>query len=90
MAHTYSIAEARSRLRTIVDQAQAGLDVELTRRGHPVAVVISCRELQRLRSKRSHFGDVYRRFRDQYPDQVELDQESSSIRDRTMGRPVSV
>ena len=91
MAHTYSIAEARSRLRTIVDQAQAGLDVELTRRGQPVVVVLSCRELERLRGKRPHFRDVYDRFRDKYPpDRVGLDQGLSSVRDRTTGRPVSV
>ena len=91
MAHTYSIAEARSRLRTIVDQAQAGREVELTRRGQPVAVVLSCRELERLRDKRPDFRDVYGRFRDKYPpDRVGLDQELSSVRDRTTGRPVSI
>ncbi len=91
MVHTYSIAEARSRLRTIVDKAQAGLEVELTRRGQPVAVVLSCRELERLRGKRPHFRDVYDRFRHKYPtDRVGLDQELSSVRDRTTGRPVSV
>ena len=91
MAHTYSIAEARSRLRTIVDQAQAGREVELTRRGQPVAVVLSCRELERLRGKRPDFRDVYGRFRDKYPpDRVGLDQELSSVRDCTTGRPVSI
>lgn len=91
MTHTYSIAEARSRLRTIVDQAQAGLAVELTRRGQPVAVVLSCRELDRLRGNRPRFGDVYNRFRDKYPpDRVDVDQELSSVRDRTSGRPVAV
>ena len=89
MAHTYSIAEARSRLRSIVDQAQAGLEVELTRRGRPVAAVVSCRELQRLRGRHPQFHDVYSRFRDQYPpERVDPDQEFSSVRDRTRGRPV--
>ena len=91
MAHSYSITEARSRLRTIVDKAQAGLEVELTRRGQPVAVVLSRREFDRLRGKRPRFQDMYSCFRDKYPpDGVGLDQEFSDTRDRTAGRPVSL
>ena len=37
----YSIAEARAILPTLVDEVQAGNEVELTRRGKPVAVVVS-------------------------------------------------
>jgi prevent-host-death family protein len=62
MSKRYSIAEARSNLPTIVDQAEAGAEVELTRRGKPVAVVISHRQLERLRSDRPRFVDVYRTF----------------------------
>lgn len=58
----YSIAEARSSLPTIVDQAESGAEVELTRRGKPVAVVISHRQLERLRSDRPRFMDVYGEF----------------------------
>jgi len=62
MSKRYSIAEARSNLPTIVDQAEAGAEVELTRRGKPVAVIISHRQLERLRSERPRFADVYRAF----------------------------
>ena len=62
MSKKYSIAEARSNLPTIVDQAEAGTEVELTRRGKPVAVLISYRQLERLRSDRPRFADVYRAF----------------------------
>ena len=62
MPKKYSIAEARSNLPRIVDQAEAGAEVELTRRGKPVAVIISHRQLERLRSERPRFGDVYRTF----------------------------
>ena len=62
MAKRYSIAEARSNLPTIVDQAEAGAEVELTRRGKPVAVIISHRQLERLRSDRPRFVDAYRAF----------------------------
>ena len=62
MSRQYSIAEARSNLPTIVDQAEAGREIELTRRGKPVAVVVSLREIARLRGKRAPFGDAYKRF----------------------------
>ncbi len=91
MTHTYSIAEARSHLRAIVEQAEAGLAVELTRRGQPVAVVLSCRELERLRGKRPHFRDAYNSFLGKYSlDRIGLQNEFSSIRDGSGGRHVSV
>jgi prevent-host-death family protein len=62
MAKRYSIAEARSNLPRIVDQAEAGQEIELTRRGTAVAVVISLREYARLRGVRTPFGDAYRHF----------------------------
>jgi len=62
MTRKYSVAEARSSLPAIIEQAESGLDVELTRRGKPVAVVISVREFERLRGERPRFGAAYRRF----------------------------
>ncbi|MEO7521848.1 MAG: type II toxin-antitoxin system Phd/YefM family antitoxin [Gemmatimonas sp.] len=62
MAKRYSIAEARSNLPTIVDQVEAGQEIELTRRGKAVAVVVSLREFARLRGERPAFGDAYKRF----------------------------
>jgi prevent-host-death family protein len=62
MPRHYSIAEARSHLSTIVDQAQAGQEIELTRRGKPVAVVVSVSEFARLRAERPRFTDTYERF----------------------------
>jgi prevent-host-death family protein len=91
MTHTYSIAEARARLRVIVDQAEAGLEVELTRRGEPVAVVLSCCEVERLRGKRPRFRDAYNRFLDKHSlDQVGLEDELSDVRDAGTGRRVSL
>jgi prevent-host-death family protein len=91
MSPRYSIAEARSRLPTIVDQAESGLEVELTRRGQPVAVMVSRREFERLRGRRQHFGDAYRRFIEAYPlDDIGLEPDfAASARDRTPGRRVS-
>ncbi len=86
----YSIAEARSRLPAILDEAEAGLEVELTRRGQPVAVLVSCREFDRLRGKRRHFGDAYKRFLEKFSlDDIGLESGFIATRDKTAGRQVS-
>jgi prevent-host-death family protein len=92
MPQRYSIAEARSRLPTIVDQAESGVEVELTRRGEPVAVVVSRREFERLRGKRQHFRDAYRRFLNKHSlEEIGIeDSFTASTRDKTFGRKVSL
>ena len=91
MARRYSIAEARSRLPIIVDQAEAGVEVELTRRGQLVAVVVSRRELEQLRGRRPHFRDAYRRFLKKHPlEEIGVEQGwAASLRDKSSGRKVS-
>ncbi len=92
MPKQYSIAEARSNLPTIVDQAEAGQEVELTRRGKPVAVVISLRELARLRGERGSFGAAYQRFLKAHPLQaIGLDEGFfASTRTKAAGRKVAL
>jgi prevent-host-death family protein len=88
----YSIADARANLPDIVDQAEAGVEVELTRRGQPVAVVVSRRTFDRLREQRGQFSDAYGRFLEQFSlDEIGLDAgELSATRDPTTGRPVTL
>jgi prevent-host-death family protein len=90
MSKRYSIAEARSNLPTIVDQAEAGQEIELTRRGKPVAVVVSLREIERLRGERARFGDAYKHFLKTHPlREIGLDEDfSESIRGTDSGRKV--
>ena len=92
MAKRYSIAEARSNLPNIVDQAEAGHEIELTRRGKPVAAVVSLRELARLRGGRAHFGEAYRWFLKTYRlREVGVDEGFfESTRDRETGRTVAL
>ena len=91
MARKYSIADARSHLSDIVDQAENGLEVELTRRGQPVAVVVSRREFDRLRGTRGQFGEAYRRFLEQFsPSEIGLEGDFAAPRDKGAGRPVSL
>lgn len=90
MSKRYSIAEARSNLPTIVDQAEAGQEIELTRRGKPVAVVVSLREIERLRSQRARFGETYKRFLKTHPlREIGIEPDFfDSARDRDPGRKV--
>jgi prevent-host-death family protein len=60
---SYSIAEAKSALPRLIHEAEAGQMVELTRRGRPVAVVLSIAELQRLRAPRPSFMETVERWR---------------------------
>lgn len=92
MAKRYSIAEARSNLPTIVDQAEAGQEIELTRRGKAVAVVVSLREFARLRGERAPFGDAYRRFltTHELSDVGLVAADLTNVRDTVAGRKVSL
>jgi prevent-host-death family protein len=88
----YSIAEARANLPAIVDQAEAGAEVELTRRGEPVAVVVSRQTFERMREKRGLFSDAYQRFLGRFSlEEIGLDSdELSAQRDTTPGRRVTL
>jgi prevent-host-death family protein len=66
MSKRYSIAEARSSLPSIVDDAEAGIDIELTRRGKPVAAIVSLKELARLHHNRTSFSSAYQTFLKQH------------------------
>jgi prevent-host-death family protein len=64
----YSIADARRHLPGLVDEAEAGAEVHLTRRGRPVAVVVSIDQYERLKASKSTFADAYRVFRQRFPE----------------------
>ena len=88
MSKRYSIAEARHNLAAIVHEAERQSPVELTRRGEPVAVLLSIQEYQRLLSKETPFWEAYTAFRSSI-DLAKLDIEPSlfeGIRDPSPGR----
>lgn len=92
MAKTYTIASARAKLADIVDEAEAGADVELTRRGKKVAVVMSAARYARLRGKRVGFMTAYETFRARYdlPDTGVEPSWARQLRQRDVGRPVKL
>jgi prevent-host-death family protein len=91
MAQRYSIAEARANLPTLVDEAEAGAAIELTRRGEVVAVMISVNEYERLRSQRIGFQEAYQQFLKKHsPADTGIDAAAfaKQVRDRSPGRKV--
>ncbi|HUF24699.1 MAG TPA: type II toxin-antitoxin system prevent-host-death family antitoxin [Vicinamibacterales bacterium] len=88
MSRRYSIAEARSRLARIVAEAETGAPIELTRRGRPVAVLVSHQGFQRLRGQQGQFGSAYSRFLETHDlEEIGIDDDFAyTERDRTPGR----
>ena len=92
MSKRYFIAEARTNLPTIVDQDESGQEIELTRRGKPVAILISPRQLERLRSERPRFRAAYKAFLAEHS-LMEINLENGffkSARERNSGRKASI
>jgi prevent-host-death family protein len=92
MRKKYSISDARSNLPHVVREAEAGQAVELTRRGHAVAVLLSTAEYGRLRESRRSFAQAYADFRGRY-DLEEIGVDESVFlraRDPTEGRKVDL
>jgi prevent-host-death family protein len=66
MVKTYSVADARTHLPDILDDVEAGQEIQLTRRGRTVAILLSPEKYEALRRERCNFGDAYQTFRDRY------------------------
>jgi prevent-host-death family protein len=92
MSKQFSIADARRNLPSLVDQAESGSEVQLTRRGRAVAVVISVEAYERLKSQRTTFAEAYQAFRKNFPVGGAGVGPSyfRTLRDRTKGRKVEL
>lgn len=88
MTDQYSIAEARHNLAAIVHELEKKDHIELTRRGEPVAVLLSMRAYRRLTAPRADFWEAYEAFRQRH-DLTKLDIEPAlfeGARDHSPGR----
>jgi prevent-host-death family protein len=87
MVRQYSIAEARDRLPAIVHDAEQGDPVQITRRGRPVAVLVSVADFERLTAAKPNFWELVVAFRKRH-DLAELDVDDvfRDVRDRSPGR----
>ncbi len=66
MRKKYSVAQARACLPSIIDEVALGGNVELTRRGKPVAIFVSIGEYERLSSEGVSFSDAYAAYKDKW------------------------
>jgi len=92
MQKTYSIAEAKNHLPELIREAEQSGTVQLTRRGKPVAVLLSTDEYERLQQRKGNFWEAYLAFRKEH-DLANLDLDVDAIfadvRDRSPGRDES-
>jgi antitoxin Phd len=89
MPKQYSITEARDNFPRVVHEAESGESVELTRRGKPVAVLISLEEYRRLATGRPSFWAAYEEFRRRHEgSEVETEDVWADVREPSPGLQV--
>ena len=90
MAKRYSIADARNQLAQVVHQAEDGSLIELTRRGKPVAVVLSLEAYRRITAERPSPWTVIKAFRENNDmDELDIDPDVLFERSNETGRDFS-
>jgi len=92
MQKEFSIAEAKNKLSTLIHYVEKGPCVELTRRGKPVAVLLSIQEYERLSRKYTGFWSAVSEFRRKVADEgIEIsDSDFKGLRDLSVGREVKL
>jgi antitoxin Phd len=88
----FSIAEAKNKLPSIIHFVEKEPYVELTRRGKPVAVLLSIQEYERLSRKFSGFWSAVTAFRQNIQDKgIRIsDKDFEGLRDSSLGREVKL
>lgn len=93
MNKKYSIAQARDNLAAIIHDLELTTSVEITRRGQPVAVLLSKQEYERLKSSTVGFFDACTAFRKKADlSDLNIDPEEvfGGLRERDSGREVDL
>ena len=89
MTQSYSIAQARDRLPSLVRAAERGAEIELTRRGQRVAVLVSIATHERLNNAGSDFWARLTELRSTLPRSALVPRDQlEGLRQRDAGRPV--
>ena len=87
MQKQYSIAEARNSLPALVHSVEAGTPVEITRRGRPVAVLLSLDEYSRLRPGQPDLWKAIEAYRQETDlEDLAVEEILEGVRDRSLGR----
>ena len=92
MARNVSIAEARDHLTALLREVERGTSVQLTRRGVPVAVLVSSSEYARLRADKPSALEALRAWQKSTPPDFQglSAAEVAAVRDRAPGRDVGL
>lgn len=89
MVKKYSIAEAKGNLDSLVQEAEKGTKVELTRGGKRVAVLVGAEDFERTSENAPDFWAAYERFRREHnlPElDINPDEIFGDVRDLSPGR----
>jgi antitoxin Phd len=89
---TVTIAEAKNELPKIVHRAERGQSIEITRRGRPVAVIVSIQDYLRLQAATGGFWKSVQAFLKQ-PEAEEARHVSDfadDLRDTSTGRRIRI
>jgi len=92
VADSVSIADAKNTLPRLVHEVEAGSSITLTRRGKPVAVLISCAELDQLRRRSTRFSEAYAELLERFDLEelaIDPDEIFARSRDPDAGREVT-
>jgi prevent-host-death family protein len=83
-----AIADAKNKLTSLIHDVENGTKIELTRHGHPVAVLLSIGDFALVRGGRSGFSAACLSFRQKYRAGLlsESDWDANALRDKTPGR----
>lgn len=89
---TYSVAEARQNFARLIRSAERGKTIEITRRGEPVAVLLSAAEYLALTADRPRFVEALAALRSELEvDDLGIgDEEFDGLRDESPGRQVTL
>ncbi|MDZ7699663.1 MAG: type II toxin-antitoxin system prevent-host-death family antitoxin [Deltaproteobacteria bacterium] len=92
MQNQYTISEAKNKLPAIIHSVEMGPSVQLTRRGRPVAVLISVGEYEKLRGQHNNFWNALTVFRKKMAElQVVVSNEDfENLRDPSAARRVDL
>lgn len=90
MLKRYSIAEARDRFTALIHKVEQDSAIELTRRGKPVAVIISIEQYRQLQATKVGFWQAFDSFRAKFDlQQLDIQPEIfTELRDKSEGREI--
>ena len=90
MEKQFTISEAKNQLTAIVHAVEKGPGVKLTRRGRPVAVVLSIDEYEALNRRHGGFWQRLTILRERAGDVDIVDEDFENLRDASPGREADI